>query len=160
MLSFVSTGRGAGAGASSVDPAAAARVVTNRGYAVRKDTLTAEQIEHIRTELTVAPKVLARFAKEAKSFPLFLESPSRFYLPRAWATNWLGEPEANIVSPGIPFSNKINFKGTPFPYQEEIIRTFLDQGGNGLICVPCGRGKTFMALNIGVRLGMRFRIGR
>ena len=152
-----------GAGAS-VDPATAARVLTNRGYAVRKDTLTAAQIEHLRKELLVAPKVLDRYAKDSKPFPIFLESPSRFYLPRAWGRTWLGDPEADIVSEGLSLPADISFTGTPFPYQEEIIRTFLSQGaiagsaGGGLICVPCGRGKTFMALNIGVRLGKRFLI--
>jgi superfamily II DNA or RNA helicase len=146
--------------AATADPATAARVLTARGYAVRKDALTTEQTEQIRKDLTVAPKVLARFAKDSKPFPLFLESPSRFYLPRAWAqtTSWLGEPEATVLGPGLPLPSKIAFKGTPYPYQEEIIKTFMDQGGNGLICVPCGRGKTFMALNIGVRLGARFLI--
>ena len=28
-------------------------------------------------------------------------------------------------------------------------------GTNGLLCVPCGKGKTFMALSIAVRLGFR-----
>jgi superfamily II DNA or RNA helicase len=52
----------------------------------------------------------------------------------------------------------VRFKGTPYPYQETIITSFIDQGANGLICVPCGRGKTFMALSIAVRLGKRVLI--
>jgi superfamily II DNA or RNA helicase len=36
---------------------------------------------------------------------------------------------------------------------------FIDQAGaNGLICVPCGRGKTFMAIWTAIRLGKKFMI--
>jgi superfamily II DNA or RNA helicase len=34
----------------------------------------------------------------------------------------------------------------------------MEKDANGLICVPCGYGKTFMALNIAVRLSKRFLI--
>jgi superfamily II DNA or RNA helicase len=37
------------------------------------------------------------------------------------------------------------------------VNTFL-AAGNGLICVPCGRGKTFMAIMIAAKLGHKFMI--
>lgn len=59
---------------------------------------------------------------------------------------------------GDPLSPSLKFKGTPFDYQEDIIKTFMDAGRNGLICVPCGKGKTFMALAIAARIGRRFLV--
>jgi superfamily II DNA or RNA helicase len=35
---------------------------------------------------------------------------------------------------------------------------FMEKGANGLICVPCGKGKTFMALGIAARIGKRFLV--
>ena len=133
-------------------------LLTSKGYSVRKASLTEAQIAFLQKELTVKPKVLEKFSKGTLSFPLFLESTSRYYLPRVWATETFGQPEASRLSPGQPLPAVMKFKGTPYPYQETIIDTFLAQGGNGLICVPCGRGKTFMALAIALKLGKRFLI--
>lgn len=134
------------------------RVLTTRGYAIRKDSLTQQETEMIRKELTVSPVVNEKFAKNVDSFTVFSESPSRFYLPRHWALQKFGVPEANIVPEGAELSPDAKFAGKPFDYQEAIIESFMKAGGNGLICVPCGKGKTFMALAIAARLGRRFCI--
>jgi len=134
------------------------RILTAKGYSIKKDSLSDEQVALIKRELTVAPKVLEKFAKAAKTFPLWLESTARYYLPRKWAQEHFGPPEANRVNAGVDLPLTITFKGTPYPYQTEIIETFLKQGSNGLICVPCGRGKTFMALAIALKLRKRFLI--
>lgn len=135
------------------------RVITAKGYAIRKDRISAETLAKIKKDLTASPKMIDKFAKGAlASFPLYQESSTRIYTPRQWAIAEFGEPEANIVSEGIDLPSTVSFKGTPYPYQEAIITTFINEGGNGLICVPCGRGKTFMALNIAIRLKKRFLI--
>jgi superfamily II DNA or RNA helicase len=136
------------------------RVLTSKGYAIKKTALDEIQTQGLRSELTMAPKVLNKFQKMVNNFPIYSESKTQFYVPRHWGLNKFGEPEANIVSQGLPFSNKIAFhnKFPPHDFQTEIIQTFLDKGANGLICVPCGYGKTYMALNIAVRLGTRFLI--
>jgi superfamily II DNA or RNA helicase len=92
------------------------------------------------------------------SFPVFLESAQRLYLPRLWAKEFLGDPEESVVGEGLPLRSDLKFVGKPFDYQESIIGTFLKAGANGLICVPCGRGKTFMACAIAYRLGKRFMV--
>jgi superfamily II DNA or RNA helicase len=133
-------------------------ILTAKGYAIRKDILTPEQEAFLKKELTVAPKVLEKFAKGVQTFPLWLESKTRYYLPRVWAQQHFGPPEATTIGQGLDLPAAMTFKGSPYPYQTEIIDTFLNQGGNGLICVPCGRGKTFMALAIALRLRKRFLI--
>jgi superfamily II DNA or RNA helicase len=134
------------------------RLLTAKGYAIRKESLTDKQVGLIKAELTVAPKVMEKFSKGQKTFPLWLESVKWYYLPRVWAQEHFGPPEENRIHPGLDLPATITFKGTPYPYQTEIIDKFIGQGGNGLICVPCGRGKTFMALAIAVRLRKRFLI--
>jgi superfamily II DNA or RNA helicase len=135
-----------------------ARVLTARGYAIRKDTLTPQQQQKIRSELTVAPKAASRAASAGKPFAIYYESPLRFYLPRHWAREKFGVEEADAMPEGTPLPSSLTFKGAPFDYQEKIINSFVDAGGNGLICVPCGKGKTFMALCIAARLGKRFLV--
>jgi len=134
------------------------KILTSKGYAIEKASLSAEQVALIRKELTVSPKVLQKFQKGVISFPIFLESSSRYYLPRAWGEEHFGPAGEDRMSPGFLLPGSLTFKGTPYPYQEEIISKFCGQAKNGLICVPCGRGKTFMALAIAMRLGKRFLI--
>ena len=134
------------------------RVLTSKGYAITKTSITDNELSRIRKELTMKP--LDQFAKGTETFPIYYESASRIYVPRHWGYKRFGEPEATIVSEGLPFSEKIHFRTTfpPHAFQTEIMNTFIDKGGNGLICVPCGYGKTFMALHIAVQLKRRFLI--
>lgn len=139
-----------------------ARVLTHIGYSLLKSGLTPAEQAVIRKELTVAPKVLGprRYGGAGDdSFPVFLESPSRLYVPRIWARDRYGPAESSIMSPGVDLRPDLKFVGTPYDYQVSIVDTFMkaadDQGG-GLICVPCGRGKTFMAAYAAARLKKRF----
>lgn len=134
------------------------RVLTARGYAIRKDSLTSQEQQRIRSELTVAPKAASRTAPAGKPFTVYYESPLRFYVPRHWAREIWGEEEYNAMPEGVNLPSSLVFKGKPFDYQETILKTFIDAGSNGLICVPCGKGKTFMALCLAARLNKRFLV--
>jgi superfamily II DNA or RNA helicase len=123
-------------------------VLTSKGYAVKKSYLNEIQIQAIRSELTMAPKVLDKFQKDIQNFPIYAESKTRFYVPRHWGIKRFGKPEADIVSEGLALPETVSFKGIPRDFQKDIINTFLGENANGLICVPCGYGKTVMALNI------------
>lgn len=134
------------------------RVLTSRGYAIRKDRLTPQEHQQIRNELTVAPKAASRNAPTGKPFTVYYESPLRFYLPRHWARERFGAEEADSVPEGQALPSHLEFRGKPYDYQERILQQFMDAGANGLICVPCGKGKTFMALSLAARIGKRFLV--
>lgn len=135
------------------------RVITTRGYAILKSALSREQESKIRKELTVKPKVMERFAAMTDNeFPVFLESSTRLYLPRVWANDNIGPATSSVMSDGYNLPSALQFTGKPYEYQENIIKKFLNADANGLICVPCGKGKTFMALAIAFRLGKRFMV--
>jgi superfamily II DNA or RNA helicase len=136
-------------------------VLTTHGYAVLKSELSKDVETKIRKELTVSPKTQqSRYSGPAadNSFPVFLESATRLYLPRIWAKDFLGPAASSVMSDGNPLPEALKFTGKPYEYQEGIIKKFLDADANGLICVPCGKGKTFMALAIAFRLGKRFMV--
>lgn len=137
----------------------AAKVLTTHGYAILKSALSKEQEAKIRKDLTVKPQTMQRYAAaEDTSFPVFLESSLRLYLPRVWAKDNIGPADVSVMSDGITLPATLQFIGKPYEYQEGIIKKFLDADANGLICVPCGKGKTFMALAIAFRLGKRFMV--
>ena len=136
------------------------RVLTPKGYAVKKTHLTDKQTSELRKTLTVAPKVLDKFQWTVQKFLIYSESKTRFYVPRHWGIQTYGEPEASIVPIGISLPPTVtwNTAFAPHDFQREIMNQFVERGGNGLICVPCGYGKTFMALRIALTLGLRFLI--
>jgi superfamily II DNA or RNA helicase len=133
------------------------RVITSKGYAIKKQSLSDEQIKDLRKTLTVAPKVLDKFQKSVLSFPIYYESSNRFYVPRQWGIKHYGNADADITTEGLSLPDTIIFRSQyqPHELQQEIITTFL-KNANGLICVPCGYGKTFMALYIALQLKKRF----
>ena len=135
-------------------------VLTTHGYAVLKSDLTKELDTKIRKELTVKPVTMqSRYNDLADTeFPVYLESATRIYLPRVWAKDNLGPAASSVMSDGLKLPATLNFIGNPYEYQENIIKKFLDADANGLICVPCGKGKTFMAVAIAFRLGKRFMV--
>lgn len=139
------------------------RILTTKGYSIRKCDLTPQQTEQLQKELFVTPKMNTKFATkamlDAASFKLYRESPGRWYVPRSWGIQQFGPPDLSVVPEGLemPVTSK-KFLGAPYDYQEEIISKFINAGANGLVCVPCGKGKTFMALAIAARLGRRFLV--
>jgi superfamily II DNA or RNA helicase len=144
----------------TTDISQASKVLTHLGYAIRKDSLSQKDLQDLRKDLTVAPRTAGKFVK-GDSFSVFMESPSRLYIPRMWAQERFGNPDANILVDGDDLrggSDSLIFVGKPYDYQVAIVNQFLEAGSNGLICVPCGRGKTFMAINIAARLKKRFMI--
>ena len=138
------------------------RVLTVKGYSIRKSCLTGAQTASIQKELLVAPKLNTKFAGkaalDAATFKLYRESPTRWYLPRAWGQKMFGPEEISVVPEGKSLPSTLTFQGNPYDYQESIISSFMNAGANGLICVPCGKGKTFMALGIAARIGKRFLV--
>lgn len=140
----------------------ASKVLTTKGYSILKTALTDAQTVSMKEELTVVPKMNAKFATKAiiaaATFKVYRESPTRWYLPRAWGEKTFGATQENVVPEGISLRNELSFQGKPYDYQEGIMKSFLDAGANGLICVPCGKGKTFMALGIAARIGKRFLV--
>jgi superfamily II DNA or RNA helicase len=135
------------------------RVLTSRGYAILKSSLKSEEQQKIRQELTVAPQTTAKFGGATGTpFTVYAESSQRFYLPRHWARVHYGIEEADAMPEGLPLPTSAKFAGKPFDYQEKILAKFFEASANGLICVPCGKGKTFMALAIASRIGKRFLV--
>ena len=139
------------------------KILTHRGYSILKSDLTEAQADKIRTDLTVCPKLNKKFASPAiqagLTFKLYKESPSRWYLPRFYGIEAFGKADSSVLSEGLDLSeSSAEFKGAPYEYQTNIIDTFLKAGANGLICVPCGKGKTFMALKIAATLKKKFLV--
>ena len=136
------------------------KVITHKGYAIRKSYLTDSQKKLVEKYCIVEPKIDDRYKLKGElSFRIYRESPERYYLPREWGLNTFGEPDKILLSEGKDLSAEASqFVGSPYDYQKDIINSYLTSTRNGLICVPCGKGKTFMALNIASQIKKKFLI--
>jgi superfamily II DNA or RNA helicase len=135
-----------------------ARILSHRGYAIRKDELTPAQTRALRAALTMKPLVAPEFAGGVEPFPIFYESPSRWYVPRFWGLDNCGEADGDARQEGLPLRDELQFNKQLRPEQLPIVGAFRDGGYNGLICVPCGYGKTFMAIWLACQLRKRFLV--
>ena len=126
------------------------KILTKRGYALKKNELTKKQINKIRKNLTVKPFVHQDYGIQQTPFPIYLESVKKLYLPRHYGLINYGEPTINKVNEGETID--VKFTKTLRKVQIPIVDAFMSAAkktiGGGIICVPCGYGKTVIALNI------------
>ena len=125
----------------------------NRGYTVLKEELNTSVLNNIRRDLTVKPFINTDYGAEANPFPLYAESKRKLYLPRYYGYHNFGKPVLNKLSKGDDID--IEFKANLKPKQEPIVKAYLDatkNAGGGIIAVPCGYGKTVIALYIAAML--------
>ena len=133
-------------------------IMSHRGYAILKSGLSDEESKRLRKTLTVMPKVDPKFSAGIDPFPIYFESESRYYVPRFWGIKNYGEPEGDARGPGKDLRPELSFNKTLRPEQQPIVDAFKAGDYNGLICVPCGYGKTFMAIWLACQLKKRFLV--
>lgn len=115
-----------------------------KGYSVYKCGISVKEQQYIRDELMVKP-YMPKSPIQQQSFPIYLESPNKLYIPRFFGKQLYGEPDELRISEGDDIN--LEFKGDLREYQNKIVDIYLKEatsssnGGGGLLEVPCGRGK-------------------
>ena len=134
------------------------RALSAKGYSVAKSELTPAQVSLIKKELTVSAVGPAAFTAGLPSFKVYLESAERFYLPVAWGLTQFGPALTDIRSKGDPLPSQLKFGGELRVHQVAALEAFRDTGHNGIICLPCGYGKTFTGIAAALEIGKCFLI--
>jgi superfamily II DNA or RNA helicase len=137
-------------------------ILSKNGYGILKSALSEKDIEHIRKDLTMTPKVNFdaggkgnASSPEDLTFQLYSENDKRIYIPRYYGLQKYGLPTLCKLSSGADIH--INFIGSLRDAQQEPISNFLKAANDplkmgGIISVPCGFGKTIMSLYIACAL--------
>jgi superfamily II DNA or RNA helicase len=130
--------------------------VKQKGYYIDKDTIDAVELKSIKDDLTVEPKLMD-FGPEKKNgdgiddeedekkYKLYTNTKKYIIVPRYYGQKKYGIKEYKFDK--IPID--INFNGQLRDYQVPIVNLILEhlkKVGGGLLSVPCGRGKTSMAI--------------
>jgi superfamily II DNA or RNA helicase len=130
----------------------------NRGYTVVKESISTSVQKSIKQELTVKAYVNEDYSVPSIPFPIYCESKKKVYLPRFYGIQRFGIPDLNKLHSGTKIN--ITFKGKLRDKQLPIIDAYMnaineEHGGGGIISVPCGYGKTVLALHILSKLGVK-----
>ena len=90
------------------------KVLSRRGYSLKKKELTKSQIKKIRNDLTVKPFVHQDYGIQQAAYPIYLESTHKLYLPRNYGLKHYGEPSKNNIKDGedihVEFTKKLRPK--------------------------------------------------
>lgn len=129
-------------------------IYTKRGYAIYKRHYSSRTLKSTREDLLMSPFTMNDFNSKPQSFPIYLESPQKLYLPKYYGFEKYGSPDSIKINRGLPID--VKFEGQMKPLQLEIIKTFLDtciltddfnpqdlinKSNGGIISVGCGVGK-------------------
>jgi len=128
----------------------------NKGYSIYKFCLNERIIEYIKKELTVKPFTPGSLV-EPTTFPIYMESDKKIYVPRFWGIKIFGNPKSIKIKMGK--SIDLKFNGELRDYQKQVMDSYLkaikfgkkeeeNSEGSALIELGCGLGKTVLALKI------------
>ena len=96
--------------------------IGNKGYSIYKISLNTKIIEFIKKELTVKPFMQSSLV-EPNSFPIYLESDKKIYVPRFWGINIFGNPKTLKISYGKAIN--LDFNGNLRDYQINVLNAYL-----------------------------------
>ena len=123
-----------------------------KGYSVYKNSISIEEQKFIRETLTVQPYT-PKASVKATPFHIYRESQQKLYMPRHFGESTFGTANNFKISEGDDID--LTFSGELRDYQTNIINVYLNStktSGGGLLEIPCGRGKTVIALDIIAKL--------
>ena len=144
--------------------------LSSRGYTICKSDLSEEQMRRLRAELTARPSAGAvgyGAPTDAVEYPIYRESPNKFYVPRFFGEREFGPVKKLAISGGEDID--VPFAGSLRPIQVPVVAAYLkavgapisgatdsgapisgseDTGGGGLLELPCAFGKTVLSLKI------------
>ena len=122
--------------------------INKKGYVIKKENYDDLLLEEIRKELTVKPNINEDYGTKAVPYKVYREGKTKMYLPKFYAIKKLGK---TIIKMSDGLDIDVVFKGSLRKNQEIPTQKTLDQMtniGGGLLSLPCGFGKTCIALYI------------
>ena len=124
--------------------------LTRSGY------LTGETQE-IKNQLTVRAVVNTEFGFPPPPFKVFRKAKSGLCVPRYYGEDKFGPPKEDRRPEPVKISTKFNGKLRDETHQNDAMAAAL-KAGHGVLSLPCGFGKTTVALAIACKLGYRTMI--
>lgn len=129
-------------------------LITKRGYQINKSILSDKQINNIKDELLLVPKLIPPFNIQEEPINLLHQTSSNIFIPRYYGVNKFGNTNVSFNSKSI----NIKFNGSLNEVQQSLIDKVMNHiktKYGGVITLPCGYGKTVIALYIAAQLKLK-----
>lgn len=124
------------------------KILNKKGYGLLKSKFKEGEIQKAKRECTVKPFVVSDYNKP-EPFEIYRESKKYVYLPKFYGLSRYGPPDKINIDEGEEIN--INFLGKIRENQEKPCleaKAQLNTCGGGVLCLPCGFGKTVLAINL------------
>lgn len=130
--------------------------LSKRGYVIRKDSITEDEIKYLKTHLVARPlqdDKYNTFTKTDPTYHIYTETKNKIYIPKMYGLSRYGDPQRyvpNYIGKSWE-TNDLQFAGTLQPHQIEptdaLIKACKEKGG-GILKASTGIGKTFISINV------------
>lgn len=131
-----------------------------KGYTIYKHEISVEKQREIKNDLTIKPYTgNIGVNNNPVSYPAYRESDKKIYVPHYYGIEKFGHPKQYKLPQGMDIN--LEFNGALRDYQIPVVNKYMDcvtkmkndlsigcGGGGGLLELPCGFGKTSIALYI------------
>jgi len=129
--------------------------ITRRGYVINKDDITMEELVELKEKLYITPNIPEEFNQDIKPYPMYFENETTITIPRYYGIKKYGKAKLVGFSKNkSPFKFSGEMRQAQKDIINEVIPKIKKQGG-GVISLPCGEGKTVIAINIAHKLGLK-----
>lgn len=130
--------------------------IGKKGYTIYKKNYTKNELQEIKEDLTFTPFHVKGYGSESNPFSVYGNSKEKMFLPKFYGITKFGLPEEYKLSE--PTNISIQFHGTLRENQEEPVKKCLESAnstGGGILCLPCGYGKTSISLYLISKLSVK-----
>uniref|UniRef100_A0A6C0EE13 Helicase ATP-binding domain-containing protein n=1 Tax=viral metagenome TaxID=1070528 RepID=A0A6C0EE13_9ZZZZ len=134
------------------------KFISYDGYYMPKNKLTDKELKDVKKDLTITPNILmepkTKEEKDKLTYEIYKSTDKHIIMPIYYGITKFGkcDNKMNIQKTKFKFTGKLR------DYQESIVEKCLSsikEKGGGLLSVPCGAGKTTMALYMASELKLK-----
>lgn len=110
-------------------------------------------------KIMAAPTTKGFGGDDSEPYPLYVEGKEWIGIPRFFGTEIYGQPNNDLRSMGVEMNPSIKFtwklQNTPQKPQIDAVKSWTDNRGEGILCLPCGGGKTVIAVYLSLLMHRR-----
>lgn len=137
--------------------------IGKKQYGILMDALPKTELLFLKQHLHLIPDIYSPYPinKDKIGIPIYRENKSAIYIPKEFGLKRYGQPNQNLLTIADK-TEKINLQFTweLREYQKAVFDAFInhfDVCGNygGILQIPCGKGKTILAIRMLVHLGVK-----
>ena len=129
--------------------------LSKKGYVLRKEHLTADELHVLKQELRGRPLIddkYNQFNKQDMTFPLYIETRNKMYIPKMYGLSKYGQATSEMQNyKGKPWDMPLRFTGTLYSHQiepcEKMLQVLQSKRG-GILALPTGFGKSISAIYV------------